>query len=330
MTQALTIKQKAEKLSDILQRMKPQIEKALPGAIGVDRVIRVALTSIQQTPKLLDCTPGSVYRALLEASQLGLTLDGPLGWAYLIPFKDQATMMLGYRGIIHLLHKGGEVVKVIARAVYEFDPVYEVRMGTEEQITHQPCLSGNRGKIIGAYSVAWMKNGATSFDYLTEEDIEATKAFVKAKNKGYLPGPWKSNEGEMVRKTVLRRHAKYLPVSPEAINALVQDEYRETVPGYIDAPAVDVGDDTGGILTDAESALDAKLKKEEPQEAQKEEKPKEAQKQPPKDKSDPGNTNTWVCGGCNAENEETGKEEQFCTTCGLLQGDDPETGRMNL
>ncbi len=226
-----TVQKKVATLRDFLERAKGEIEKALPSSIPVDRVLRVALTSVQQNPSLLRCTEVSIYRAVLEAAQLGLTLDGPLGYAYLIPFGGNATMMLGYRGIIRLLHTSGEVVKVMARSVYEKD-TYEVRLGTSEEIVHRPSMEKDRGPLVGVYSVAWMKNGSTSFDYMTREEIEDVKNFVKAKNRGKLPGPWRDNEAEMSRKSVLRRHSKYLPLSPETLNAIVKDEYREVLPDH--------------------------------------------------------------------------------------------------
>ena len=72
--------------------MKPQIEKALPSVITPDRFTRMALTAVSTNPKLGECTPASFCGAMLQAAQLGLEPNTPLGQAYLIPFRNKGTM----------------------------------------------------------------------------------------------------------------------------------------------------------------------------------------------------------------------------------------------
>src|SRR2546427_642740 len=82
---------------DLLERQKPELEKALPEAIGVERFTRTVLTELRRTPKLLDCSPESLLGAMMLAAQLGLE-PGPLGLVYLVPFKGQVEFIIGYRG----------------------------------------------------------------------------------------------------------------------------------------------------------------------------------------------------------------------------------------
>src|ERR1044071_3746806 len=104
-TQAIaTTKQQLAVMRDLLNKSKDQIAAALPRHITPERMIRVAMTAIQRTPDLLECSPLSVIGAVMTASQLGLEPDGILGRAYLIPRwnkntrQKEANFMAGYLG----------------------------------------------------------------------------------------------------------------------------------------------------------------------------------------------------------------------------------------
>ena len=87
--------------------------------------IRTALTAINKNPKLLECTPASLISALLQAAQLGLSPDGILGEAYLIPFYDSrfqkniVQFIPGYRGLVQLAMRSGLIKTIQSREVYE-------------------------------------------------------------------------------------------------------------------------------------------------------------------------------------------------------------------
>jgi len=75
--------------------VKSQIAMAAPRHLTPDRIIRIAMTSIQQTPKLADCTKESLLGSVLTCTQLGLEPDGVSGKAYLIPYGDTCTLIVG-------------------------------------------------------------------------------------------------------------------------------------------------------------------------------------------------------------------------------------------
>lgn len=74
---------------DMIKTLEPEIRKALPSVLTPERFIRMALTAVNNTPALAQCTPMSFIAALMNAAQLGLEPNTPLGQAYLIPYKNK-------------------------------------------------------------------------------------------------------------------------------------------------------------------------------------------------------------------------------------------------
>jgi recombination protein RecT len=211
-------------IREMLVRSKPQIQMALPKNMTADRMLRIAMTTIQKTPKLIECDPKSLIGAIIEASQLGLEPDGILGQAYLIPFKNnrkntfEAQLMIGYKGLIVLARNSGQVSSISSHVVYEEDH-FEFAFGLNEKCQHVPA-KGDRGKAEYVYAVAILKDGGHAFEVMSVKEIEKIRQGSKAANDG----PWSTHWDEMARKTVIRRLAKFLPLSPEFQKAAALDE----------------------------------------------------------------------------------------------------------
>lgn len=209
----------------LLERSKAQIAMALPKHLNADRIIRVAMTSIQRTPQLLECDPISLVAAVIQSSQLGLEPDGILGHAYLVPFRNtkknrmEVQFIPGYKGLIDLARRSGQVNRISAHVVYDNEP-FVMEFGIKEVLEHKPMPPSQRGKRKGVYAVAVLNDGSPHFEWLWDEEIEAVKRQSKAANFG----PWKTHEDEMVRKTAIRRLVKYLPLSVELAKAAAIDE----------------------------------------------------------------------------------------------------------
>lgn len=200
-----------------LERMKPQFELALPKHLTVDRLLRVIITACQNNPRLLECDLTSLCSAAMSCAQLGLEPDGVLGQAYLIPFKNKVQFIAGYKGLITLARNSGEVSTVYAHVVRENDHFY-YEYGSNKRLEHKPAKK-NRGDIIGFYSFADFTDGSNHFEYLSNEEVLEIrddslgwKAFQAGRAK---ESTWNSKSGyvEMGRKTLIRRIAKYLPLS---------------------------------------------------------------------------------------------------------------------
>lgn len=207
-TQITERRQEIATVQSLLDKMKNQMAMALPKHITPDRMVRVALTAVQNTPKLLECDRNSLLMAILRAAQLGLEPDGILGQAYLIPYGKQVQLIPGYKGLIDLARRTGEVTNIIAKEVYENDK-FEVDYSKEIPFVHKPLLDGERGKIKFFWAMARFKDGGFHWDYMTKQEVEA----IRDKGNGKNNAVWRDYFIEMGKKTVIRRIAKYLPMS---------------------------------------------------------------------------------------------------------------------
>jgi len=216
----LPAKTKVETIRDLMNKAKPQIEMALPEHMNPNRMLRIAMTSIQQTPKLLECEPKSLVAAVIESSQLGLEPDGILGYAYLIPYGKKAQLQIGYRGLIDLAFRSGRVTKIYAQVVHAKDE-YEVTFGLNPILKHIPTSDEDEGEIIASYAVVHFKTGEPDFEWMWKKDVDK----IRAKAKAAKDGPWVTHYTEMAKKTAIRRLAKRIPLSPEFQRAAVLDEY---------------------------------------------------------------------------------------------------------
>lgn len=221
-------KRPIDTIRNLLEKSKGQIAAALPKHLNADRIVRVALTSIQRTPQLLECDPITLVGAVIQSSQLGLEPDGILGHAYLVPFRNtkkgrmEVQFIPGYKGLIDLARRSGQVNRISAHIVYENEP-FEMEFGTSEVLEHKPLPPSQRGPRKGVYAVAVLKDGSTHFEWLWEEEVQK----VKAQSKASQFGPWVTHEEEMIRKTAIRRLVKYLPLSVELAKAASIDELAE-------------------------------------------------------------------------------------------------------
>lgn len=243
-TQNLPTRSTAADIRSLFEKSRKQMEMALPKHLTADRMLRVAMTSIQRTPKLLECTPQSLLACVMTCAQLGLEPDQFLGQAYLIPYGKTCTLIPGYRGYIALARRSGEVQTLSAQVVYSND-VFELQYGTEDKLEHKPAMTGERGNPIGAYCVIKYKDGGYSFDFMSAGDIEKIRKRSKAANDG----PWVTDWDEMAKKTVIRRHIKLAPLSIEVQTAAVLEdraiagESQMDLMGNLDDDVVDVTDE---------------------------------------------------------------------------------------
>jgi len=211
--------QKVNDVRGMLERAKSQIKLALPSHMTPDRMLRIAMTSIQKNPALLDCDRTSLVAAIIQSAQLGLEPDGALGMAYLVPYGKTVTFIPGYRGLVDLARRSGQLSTISAHVVYKKD-VFKYARGTDQMIEHVPCDEDDPGEMTHAYAVAKLRDGGVQFEVMTRREVLAIKARSKASNSG----PWKTDEAEMWKKTAIRRLAKLLPMSVEMARAVELDE----------------------------------------------------------------------------------------------------------
>lgn len=213
--------------------MKAEIARALPRHVTPERMARVALTALRTTKDLLSCTPESFLACIMQASQLGLEVNTPLGHAYLIPRKNRknntldCTLIIGYQGLIDLARRSGQVRGLWAFPVYEGDS-FRVTYGLKPGVEHEPKFDGprNAGTLRYVYAAAKLTdNEDPVFIVLTKSEIEGYRK--RGASGAGVSTPWDTDYEAMALKTAVRRLYKWLPKSSEMARAAEVDEGQE-------------------------------------------------------------------------------------------------------
>lgn len=218
---------KAEKktMQAYIKAMEPAIKKALPSVITPERFTRMVLSALSSTPKLAECSPQSFLAAMMTAAQLGVEPNTALGQAYLLPYRNHGNMecqfQLGYKGLIDLAYRSGEVSVIQAHTVYEND-VFEYELGMDPKLRHVPAKA-DRGEAVAYYAMFKTKDGGYGFEVMSVDDVQR-HAQRYSKSYGSGSSPWRSNFDEMAKKTVLKRALKYAPLKSDFVRGVAQDE----------------------------------------------------------------------------------------------------------
>ena len=212
-------------IPDMVKAMMPEIRRALPTVITPERFTRIALSALNNTPALQQCTPMSFLAALMNAAQLGLEPNTPLGQAYLIPYKNKGNLecqfQIGYKGLIDLAYRNGQIQTIQAQAVYEHD-FFEYEYGLEPRLVHKPAFS-DRGDVIYFYAIFKTVNGGFGRAVMSKADMDLyAKTYSKAFDSSY--SPWKTDYESMAKKTVIKQALKYAPIKTDFQRALSTDE----------------------------------------------------------------------------------------------------------
>ncbi len=271
-----------EQISYLLNQKKAEIAKMLPKHLNADRLLKVAQIAATTTPALAKCDVASLVGAIGQCAQMGLEPNTVLGHAYLVPFNtkrkdangverwvNSVQVIIGYKGLIDLARRSGQIVSIAAHEVCENDK-FTLVYGLDEKLEHTPAM-GERGEVIGFYAVAKLKDGGHCFEFMSRHQVQAIQAAADKKNK-FPSKVWQEHFVEMGRKTVIRRLAKYLPLSIEfqtatALDGMAEsgkDQHLDTIDGEFnvlpdDAPFAggDVDQDTGEITQVPPAAISA-------------------------------------------------------------------------
>lgn len=265
---------------DGIQRMLthawPRIAAVMPKHMSSERLYQLAVSTINQTPKLAECDSASLLSCVMKCSALGLepsAVDG-LGRAYILPFYNskahrmQATFIIGYKGIIDLARRSGQLKSIHAQAVYEGDTFEYWEDEDGQHFKYRPDLHAehNPDNLTDVYMTAKLKDGGFVFEHMTKGEVDAIRKRSKSANNG----PWVTDYEAMALKSVIRRAARYLPMATEMQDAVAYDETTPDYSGYLnpiieqpvpvaaesepmaeirqDVPPVGVDSETGEIL----------------------------------------------------------------------------------
>lgn len=213
----------------LLRNNWDRISAVMPRHMTSERLFQLTVSAINQTPKLAACSPASLLSCVMKCSALGLepsAVDG-LGRAYILPYGNQATFILGYKGIIDLCRRSGQLKSIHAQAVYSGDEFSFWEDETGQHFKFQPGRDVPHlpEMLTDVYVAAHLMDGGVVIERMTKDEVEAIRQRSRAKNNG----PWKTDYEAMALKTVIRRAAKYLPMSTQAQEAVAADE---TTPDY--------------------------------------------------------------------------------------------------
>jgi recombination protein RecT len=224
---------------DELGNREEMILGMLPPDLPLERFRANVTNALRSNAKLLDCEPNSLVQACMKAAYDGLRIDGRE--AVIVEYEttfnkgkpgERKVKLAQYMpmafGLIQQVYRGGEVASMYAEVIREGDE-YHVQRGTNPGIHHVPSMKGG-GKILAAYSVATLKSGATTFEFLTRFDLDDIRKAAQTDKV------WNRWEGEMSKKSAVRRHRKTLPLGDRDI--VIRDAEAEELYPEMRAPGI--------------------------------------------------------------------------------------------
>ncbi len=233
------------------------IKRIVPSHVTPERLARVALTSVTRSPKLGQCTPESVVEGIMNAASVGLEVNDGTGRAYLIPYGRQATLVIGYPGLLELAWRSGQIKTIYTYPVFRSD-AFVYSLGLEPKLEHVPSGDTDPGELTHAYAVARLKADGFLFEVMTRAQIEG----IRNRSRSGSNGPWQTDFTEMARKTVLRRLCKMVPKSVELQKASNWDLEAELGPFGVESKhtvAVQVEEpehDADGVVAEIQADID--------------------------------------------------------------------------
>lgn len=212
-----------------LVSMTDKFSNALAGSVPSDRFVQVAISAVSQNPQLLEADRLSLYNACMKAATDGLVLDGREAALTVfntnIGTKDhpnwikKVQYMPMVRGIVKLMLASESILKVSAHVVYENDE-FEHILGLDESVVHKrPKLGVDRGRPIGVYAIAVLREGGSQISVMDARQVEAVKAC--AKDKKVWDGPFADQQWE---KTAIRRLSKRVEMGAKLQSVIAHDE----------------------------------------------------------------------------------------------------------
>lgn len=201
----------------------PHFQQALGNSMPVERLIRTVMISVERLPKLLACNRQSLFNAAMSAAVLGLEVDGVTGQAFLIPFKDRAQLVIGYKGYNTLGARSG--ITITGAVVKEGDAFdYDLGQG---YVSHKPALN-SKGRIVAGWAKAAHASRPPVVAVMGIDDFMAVKA--KSPGARMNDSPWNDPAigfPAMCEKTVKRRLARSLPLNVMQLAARLDEAVDE-------------------------------------------------------------------------------------------------------
>lgn len=201
---------------DTLKAKHTVLKALLPKEVTPERMQALVLTSFQRNPDLLKCDVGSILQCVYEAAKVGLEPDTVGQDCHLIPRKQRATFQLGFRGMMKLARRAGDVRQIWSGVVRDCD-LFQWQEGADPRLEHvidREAGDRDERKIVAAYACARFRDGFVQFRVVLPDEIKRAKATAAPS------GPWKTHEPAMWEKTAIKRLCKLLPM-PDAVQRVI-------------------------------------------------------------------------------------------------------------
>jgi recombination protein RecT len=189
------------------------------------------ISAVSVNPQLQNCDAKTIVAAGFLGEALNLSPSPQLGQYYMVPFKNQAQFILGYKGMMQLAQRSGQLlsldaVEIKRGEVVRCDPI----RGVYEFSAIEDPEQREKAETVGFYAYFEMLNGFRKEIYWTRAQMEA-HASARSASYGRSSSPWTTNFDDMGRKTVLRqlisKHG--CPMSVEMESGVMRDEEVRTV-----------------------------------------------------------------------------------------------------
>lgn len=207
---------------------KPMVQEKLKELVGKNApaFATSVLQIVNSNSMLVNADPQTIFSAACMAATLNLPINNSLGFAYIVPFKNnkenkiEAQFQLGYKGYIQLAQRSGQFKRIAATAVYEgqlleANPLFGYKFDWKVE---------KQGNPIGYVAFFELINGFTAELYMTSQEVSKhANRYSQTAKKGY--GVWKDQFEAMALKTVLKLLlSKQAPLSIEMQQAQLADQ----------------------------------------------------------------------------------------------------------
>lgn len=196
------------------------IKSVLPKMITPDRMAKTAMFLIKNNEKLLTCNSMSVLGSMMQCAQLGLDMSPALQQVHLIPYKNECTLIIGYRGMLELMRRSNTMRNFQNEIVFEND-YFDFEMGSNFRLSHR-FADGVTGDVKFAYAHVHFKDGGEQAKVLSKNQIEKRRKSSKTQ----FNSPWQTHYEEMCKKSAIRALFNTMPMATEDMRlaAILEDK----------------------------------------------------------------------------------------------------------
>ena len=251
MSQALT---RQDQIKTYLVGAQKQITSLLQDEAKAKKFLAASLV-VASDKSLINCDPNSIVQSLVGIAMSDLSVDKNVGHAYLIPYKGQCTLQLGYKGFIQLLFRAGWALK--AFPVFKCDKFEMQSDGWDNAVRFSPNLDErNEGdpkwvyeNIRGVYVIARHADTKDEYSHFVSKQVieklrlassnqkigQYTKPEDKAKlDKGLPIGIWEDWYAEMAIAKAVKKLAKVLPIGDSRVQVAIAADDKAEIGGKVD------------------------------------------------------------------------------------------------